>query len=64
MAKKTAGATAAPGAGLAPRPRRPRSAVTTGEVGFDEDFAEAERLDVLPHTTLCLADARRRARPR
>jgi DnaK suppressor protein len=148
MAKKTAGATAAPGAGLAPRPRRPRSAVTgpdlqayrrrlegelaelhgqcadleesteasladaTGEVGFDEEFAdagsftfererdlslvgnardliekieqalaridagrfgrceacggaiEAERLDALPYTTLCLADARRRARPR
>ena len=25
---------------------------------------EAERLDALPYTTLCLADARRRARPR
>jgi hypothetical protein len=24
----------------------------------------AERLDALPYTTLCLADARRRARPR
>ena len=148
MAKKTAGATATPGAGLAARPRGQRSPVTrrdlqahrqrleaelaelhgqcadleesteasladaTGEVGFDEEFAdagtitfererdlslsqnahdliekieqalaridagrfgrceacggaiEAERLDALPYTTLCLADARRRARPR
>jgi RNA polymerase-binding transcription factor DksA len=148
MAKKTAGATATPGAGLAARPRGERSPVTrrdlqayrrrleaelaelhgqcadleesteasladaTGEVGFDEEFAdagsftfererdlslvgnardliekieqalarigagrfgcceacgdaiEAERLDALPYTTLCLADARRRARPR
>jgi RNA polymerase-binding transcription factor DksA len=148
MAKKTAGATAIPGAGLAARPRGERSPVTrrdlqayrrrleaelaelhgqcadleesteasladaTGEVGFDEEFAdagsftfererdlslvgnardliekieqalarigagrfgcceacgdaiEAERLDALPYTTLCLADARRRARPR
>jgi DnaK suppressor protein len=74
----------------------------TGEVGFDEEFAdagsftfererdlslvgnardlidagrfgrceacggaiEAERLDALPYTTLCLADARQRLRPR
>jgi len=148
MAKKTAGATATPGAGLAARPRGQRSPVTrrdlqahrrrleaelaelhgqcadleesteasladaTGEVGFDEEFAdagsftfererdlslvgnardliekieqalaridagrfgrceacggaiEAERLDALPYTTLCLADARRRPRPR
>jgi RNA polymerase-binding transcription factor len=28
------------------------------------DAIEAERLDALPYTTLCLADARRRARPR
>ena len=146
--KKTTGAVAAPGAGLAPRPRGHRSLVTkrdlqayrrrleaelaelngqradleesteasladaTGEVGFDEEFAdagsftfererdlslvgnakdlidkvehalaridsgrfgrceacgapiEAERLDALPYTTLCLADARRRMRPR
>ena len=148
MAKKTAGATATPGAGPAARPRGQRPPVTrrdlqayrrrleaelaelhgqcadleesteasladaTGEVGFDEEFAdagsftfererdlslagnakdlidkvehalaridagrfgrceacggavEAERLDALPYTTLCLADARRRARPR
>ncbi|HET9559524.1 MAG TPA: TraR/DksA C4-type zinc finger protein [Actinomycetota bacterium] len=51
----------------------------TGEVGFDEEFAdagsfgrceacggpiEAERLDALPYATLCLADARRRVRLR
>ncbi|HEV8425556.1 MAG TPA: TraR/DksA C4-type zinc finger protein [Actinomycetes bacterium] len=28
------------------------------------DAIEAERLDALPYTTLCLADARRRVRPR
>jgi len=28
------------------------------------DAIEADRLDALPYTTLCLADARRRARPR
>ena len=96
MAKKTAGATATPGAGLAARPRGERSPVTrrdlqayrrrleaelaelhgqcadlarigAGRFGRCEacgDAIEAERLDALPYTTLCLADARRRARPR
>jgi len=55
MAEKTAGATATPGAELAE--------LHGGRFGRCE-AREAERLDALPYTTLCLADARRRAQPR
>ncbi|HEX3215016.1 MAG TPA: TraR/DksA C4-type zinc finger protein [Actinomycetota bacterium] len=39
----------------------------SGRFGRCEDCGgaiEAERLDALPYATLCLADARRRVRPR
>ena len=41
--------------------------IDTGRFGRCEacgDPIEAERLDALPYTTLCLADARQRLRPR
>ena len=62
--KKTAGAVAAPGAGLAPRPRGHRSLVTKRDLQAYRRRLEAERLDALPYATLCLADARQRVRLR
>jgi len=51
---------ASAGVELAPRARGHRSLVTKRDL---QGNREAERLDALPYATLCLADARRQARP-
>ncbi|HXQ57512.1 MAG TPA: hypothetical protein VOA19_17195 [Actinomycetes bacterium] len=61
--KKTTGA-ATGEAEIAPGAPGHRSLVTKRDLQAYRRRLEAERLDALPHATLCLADARQRVRLR